>query len=353
MSLHRYYPQLRWKPAEYEALHELDQPTLSAITPIISILDIDWDFENDCYKKTLADYLIDFGLNLSTNWSPNTNILLDVNYLDQHSTPTNHPLDICVQSARQYGKEVIPVISPSSSQNYYNAVGRNLNNGIAVSVNFQSLPYLNQCISLLNIHPNNVDVILDLGDIQQVTTNLYQQVLISCTSIINQSPWRNIILSSTCYPTSQAGIPQNQIYSLPREEWQLWTQIIQHGQLQRTPSFSDYPTASSVITSVDPRFMSQYAAVRYSDHSNWIFVKGTAVRGNGWGQTQSLCQILINSPVYFGRQFSWGDDYIFNRAHGNYTSGGSKEWRKIAHTHHLTMVAQQLSQYSINYPALP
>ena len=61
MSLHRYYPQLRWKPAEYEALNELDQPTLSAITPIISILDIDWDFKNDCNKKSLADYLSEFG----------------------------------------------------------------------------------------------------------------------------------------------------------------------------------------------------------------------------------------------------------------------------------------------------
>lgn len=52
MSLHHYYPQLRWKPAEYESLMQLDQTIISGFTPIFTILDIDWDYENDCYKKS-------------------------------------------------------------------------------------------------------------------------------------------------------------------------------------------------------------------------------------------------------------------------------------------------------------
>lgn len=353
MSLHKYYPQLKWKPAEYESLREIDQATLDGITPIIKVLDIDWDFENDCYKKTLPDYLIDFGSNLALSWSPERPILLDVSELDSHGTQHHHPLDMCVVSAKQHNKELIPVISPNYSHNYFQSVMRNKTNGVAVTVNFSNLHYLNQLVSDLDTPTNLVDIIIDLGDIQQVTDSLKQQTLQSCQFIINMAHWRNIILSSTCYPNSQAGIPQHQIYRLRREEWQLWIDIIQTGQLTFTPSFSDYPTASSTITSIDPRFMSQYAAVRYSNSDSWIFVKGTAVKGNGWGQTQNLCNILINSQFYYGQNFSWGDNYIFNRAHGINSSGGSKEWRKVAHTHHFTMVVQQLANYSVHYPARP
>lgn len=31
MSQHQYYPQLKWKPAEYESLMLLDQTTLSGL----------------------------------------------------------------------------------------------------------------------------------------------------------------------------------------------------------------------------------------------------------------------------------------------------------------------------------
>ncbi|BBQ79199.1 hypothetical protein WP3W18E01_31670 [Raoultella ornithinolytica] len=38
MSLHHYYPQLRWKPAEYESLMQLDQTIISGFTPILTDL---------------------------------------------------------------------------------------------------------------------------------------------------------------------------------------------------------------------------------------------------------------------------------------------------------------------------
>ena len=41
MSLHHYYPQLKWKPAEYESLMQLEQVTIDGLTPIITIPDID------------------------------------------------------------------------------------------------------------------------------------------------------------------------------------------------------------------------------------------------------------------------------------------------------------------------
>lgn len=95
MSQHQYYPQLKWKPAEYESLMLLDQTTLSGFTPIITIPDIDWDYENECYKKSLSSYLSDFGINLAASWKANRPVLLDVKYLDKHGSSRHHPLDMC------------------------------------------------------------------------------------------------------------------------------------------------------------------------------------------------------------------------------------------------------------------
>ncbi|EHK0832829.1 beta family protein [Escherichia coli] len=355
MSQHQYYPQLKWKPAEYESLMLLDQTTLSGFTPIITIPDIDWDYENECYKKSLSSYLSDFGINLAASWKANRPVLLDVKYLDKHGSSRHHPLDMCIQDARVNGKEIIPVVSPAYSTNYIHAVQRNLINGLAISITPQTWHQFTSQVNHLNIHPSLIDVIIDFGDIQNATDSLKQQALSMVNTLSGQAPWRNLILSSTAYPASQAGIPQHQVHHIPRHEYDLWMYVVQNFSNGRTPSFSDYPTASSTITSVDPRFMSQYVSVRYSNDTSWIFVKGTAVKGNGWGQTKNLCTTLVSSPEYqvFGSKFSWGDDYIYQRSLGANKSGGSKEWRKVAHTHHITLVVRQLYWLAQTQPAKP
>ncbi|MFX4312052.1 hypothetical protein F8O53_08870 [Enterobacter sp. 63] len=355
MSLHHYYPQLKWKPAEYESLALLQQPTIDGLTPIITIPDIDWDHDNDCYQKSLSSYLSSFGVNLAASWLSPRPILLDVKYLDSHGTNRNHPLDMCIQDARAHGKEIIPVVSPISSLNHIHAAQRNLNNGIAISINPNTWHLFGQLISQLNINPALIDIIIDFGDIQSANDDLKQQALNAFNTLVGHAHWRSIILSSTSYPASQAGIPQHQIYLTPRHEYELWKYVTQNTTLNRTPSFSDYPTASATITMVNPRFMSQYVAVRYSNDTSWVFIKGTAVKGNGWGQTKNLCNILAASSIYmnYGPQFSWGDDYIHQRSLGLNKSGGSKEWRKVAHTHHLKVVVSQLALLAQTLPGRP
>lgn len=353
MSNHHYYPQLRWKPAEYESLQVLSATVIDGLTPIINVLDIDWDYINDCYKKSLQDYLLDFGDNLARSWNPERPVFLDVGNLDQHGSSTIHPLDICISDARRNGKEIIPVYSPLYSSDYLNAVKRNITNGVAISLKPSDIPLLASIVQGINIHTDFIDIIINLDDISNASLETQQYTAQVINYVLAQANWRRIILSSTCYPSSQAGIPQHSVYCHKREEWELWTKVIQSQHWRKTPGFSDYPTSSASVTSIDPRFMSQYVSVRYSDINSWIFVKGTAARGNGWGQTQQLCDILVKSGYYFNPQYSWGDQYIYDRAQGVNSSGGSKEWRKVAHSHHLTLVVEQLYNYSQQFPAQP
>ncbi|WP_336510296.1 beta family protein [Photobacterium arenosum] len=297
-------------------------------------------------KKTLADHLSGFGETLKVSWPLSRPVLIDAENIDHHSTSTYHPIDDITKDAQQSGKSIIPVYSPDYSQNYLIAVQRNCGNGIALRLKLndylRGAYHIPTILRNFNFPPTFIDLIIDLEDIKNASIALQQQVIQMCNNLMTQANWRNVIISSTCYPSSQAGIPINQIHLHPREEWQLWSSVIQSQSWIKTPNFSDYPTAASTTASVNPRFMSQTVSIRYSDQNNWIFVKGLPVKGNGWGQTQQLCQLLVNSTYYFGRNYSWGDEYIDDRANNINTSGGSKEWRKVAHTHHLTCTNSDL-----------
>ncbi|OOE51431.1 beta family protein [Salinivibrio kushneri] len=251
---------------------------------------------------------------------------------------------------------VVPVYAPHYSNNYLISLSRNSHNGVALKLRYRDLAQnqynISQIIQTLPVPVEQIYLIIDLADISVCTQDLINGVLKVCQPTASQLNWRNIIVSSTCYPSSQAGIPQHQIHLHRREEWVLWSNLISLGQWNKTPAFSDYPTTPGQFTPIDPRHMSQYVSVRYSTDTYWIFVKGTAARGNGWGQTQQLCDTLVRSPYYSGAAFSWGDQYIYDRSLGTNTSGSSKDWRKVAHTHHLTLVVSQLYNSSSTYPAI-
>jgi hypothetical protein len=353
MPTHIYYPQIKWKSAEYEALNVTPATVISQMLPIISMPDIDWDFINSRYKKTLAAHLADFPTNLSNSWLSQHTIFLDVGELDKHATQVNHPLAMCIHGAAQFNKDLIPVYSPTYSPLYLASVLRNASNGIALKFNPSNLQTIFNTYQSTGISERNIDIIFDMGDIQQVTQDLVVYVENCLNHIISIANWRRVIFCSTCYPSSQAGIPQHVVHKTPRYEWSLWSQVIQRKNVSRTPGFSDYPTSSATTVPIDPRIMSPYVSVRYSDFNEWVFVKGTAAKGNGWSQTQQLCQILIQDTCYKGPAYSWGDDHIMLRANGKVKSGTSKEWRKVAQSHHFNLVIDQINQFSVNHPATP
>jgi hypothetical protein len=353
MPTHIYYPQIKWKSAEFEALSVTPTSVINGMIPIISIPDIEWDYVNSRYKKSLTAHLTDFPVNLSNSWPSQNPVFLDVGELDKHATQINHPLANCISGANNFNKAIIPVYSPTYSALYLASVLRNTNHGIALKFNPSNLNSLFSTYQNTGLSENNIDIIFDMGDIQQVNQNLVVSVETAINHILNSGNWRRVIFSSTCYPSSQAGIPQHTVHKIPRYEWSLWSQLIQRNNMARTPGYSDYPTSSATTEPVDPRIMSLYVSIRYSDYLEWVFVKGTAAKGNGWAQTQQLCQILIQDPCYKGASYSWGDNHIMLRANGNVKSGSPKEWRKAAQSHHFNLVVDQLSQFSKTHPPKP
>lgn len=355
MSQHQYYPILKWKQGEHHALRELPANIQAAISPIIDYPDMDWDFQFNRYKKNLTQHLTSFGTNLKKAWKVDSPVYLDVNKLDKHATDdTAHPLDTCIQLANAEGKRVIPVYSPIYSELYSNAVQRNCEHGVCLRIKAQSLVDeeidLNSLAESFWLEQYEVDVLIDLGNIDDEARS-YDIASTALRSVQNQGDsWRTVIIAASSYPETQEGIPNDQLYEVPRLEWNIWQKVSAEQGVDIKPAFGDYSIGVEIEDvdgneQPDPRKMNAAASIRYSTDDNWLFSKGRSAKDYGWDQTQALCQRLVAARgKYKGKDFSWGDEYIYLRAEGFVNCGNATTWRKVGNNHHITLVVVQLSE---------
>ena len=110
------------------------------------------------------------------------------------------------------------------------------------------------------------------------------------------------------------------------------------------PTYGDYSIAHPEIVEIDPRVMSMSASIRYSSTSQWVIIKGESIKIGGFKQFPILSNKLTSIPEYSGKDFSWGDEQIYNYANAtDNKSGNATTWRSIGNNHHFTLVTNQIS----------
>lgn len=60
-------------------------------------------------------------------------------------------------------------------------------------------------------------------------------------------------------------------------------------------------------------------------------------------QFYSLSKEVVNSPIYSGEKFSWGDGQIYDKSKRIGGPGNSTTWRQINTNHHITLMVDLLS----------
>ena len=157
--------------------------------------------------------------------------------------------------------------------------------------------------------------------------------------------WRSLVLIGGSFPQNLVGLAPDYISSITREEWRLWRALRQRANVvRRLPTFGDYGVAHPEPSEVDPRIMSPSASIRYTATDNWIVLKRRSLRVHGFEQFHEVCGVLIERPEYSGREFSWGDDYIWKCAHRQDGPGNLTTWRKVGTSHHLVFVTGDLAR---------
>ena len=357
-SVKRYVPVIKGKLGEFRAIGELADDIKDAITPLIEVPSIPWDFENDEPAKTLEKHLLKFVPNLKKYWGGGRLAFVDLNFIppDQR-IDGEHPLKRIFDSVRAEGLSLIPVVGLERDADYIKIAKDILQQdgqGVCIRIETTEIDEENMEDSLtplikkIGVSETEVDLVIDLKVIQKNQVGLLTR---SVRDVIRSLPkikeWRSIALVATAFPQSMSLFEPNSIKLTSRVEWQLWTNILHNAaKIIRVPDFGDYTIVHPELLDIDPRIMQLGAKIKYTVDNDWIIVKGTSIKRGGSAQTVELCRKLITHRQFCGPDFSWGDRYIQGCANGTESFGNQTTWVQVGVNHHIAYVVKQLQMYS-------
>lgn len=365
-----YLPILKGKRGEFEALRKLQPQVTAALTPIIEIPAVDWDWENDVARKLEADH-VRAGLDgMVKAWGTARPFFLDPATAGLTTPvvgdPSNrHPYTFVFDEARTRGLLAVPVVAlapDAATLAAVQAIAAVDGRGIMVRVERERLtdpsifPLLTALPTLWGRPPAEIDLLLDYEDIPTAALPGYIMGLPQWLPHLPHLPtWRTFTIAGCGMPESLGGLSAGVIHSVPRTEWALWKALRHHvGGRSRVPTFSDYGIAYVDVAELDPRLMKPLHNMRYTIANEWLVIRGQNVRTGQGMRTPQMCQILRAHPAFCGPGFSAGDAYIDNCAVGLAKPGNMTTWREVGTNHHLTYVVWQLASLSaISTPAGP
>jgi Beta protein len=89
-----YVPALRWRQGEFGALAELRQNQKDALTPLIDVAPIAWDFEEDRPSREIDAHLSRIPTQMAASWGTLAPLFVDMGLIDPalRMVSGEHPL---------------------------------------------------------------------------------------------------------------------------------------------------------------------------------------------------------------------------------------------------------------------
>ena len=352
-----YVPILKGREGEYGALQTLAPSTRQALTPLIEIPPIPWDFAEEKPAKSIDQHLKKVGQKIGRAWDSGRRLFVDLLWIpdSEHMADGPHPLSYIFQALRGRSVEAIPVVGLLRGDEYLRACRAIVNqDGRGVCLRIQREDFadfddlgvtVRRTLNEVGSTVQNSDLIFDLRALSPNGPNLDVDTVID---LVNRLPrlteWRTFTLAATSFPQNLTGLPASDVSFVPREEWVLWTELsLQHRRISRLPTFGDYAISHPEPSEVDPRVMRPSASIRYTCSAAWLILKAKNLRDHGYEQFHEVSRVLIQRREYCGPRFSWGDQYIDDCAAKRVGTGNLTTWRKVGTSHHLAFVVHQVA----------
>ncbi len=351
-----YVPILKGRAGEYGALQVMAPEVKAALTPLIEVPPIPWDFESEQPAKTIDQHLGRLNTKISQSWGVERPAFVDLLWIapSERMAGGEHPLTYVFRTARQTDLQLIPVTGLVRGDDYIaacrNAI-RQDRRGVCIRLQREDFDeaegveaQVAGLLDTLGVSPTEADLTLDLRAVGANDGNtLLAAVAVLVRSIPQLERWRSFVLAATAFPEDLMGLPPSNISLITRLEWIVWRALIVRSRISRLPSFGDYAIAHPQPSEVDPRIMRPSASIRYTTEAGWLILKGRNLRDYGYIEFYDVCRDLIRRPEYSGSGFSWGDCYIDECANQRVGTGNLTTWRKVGTSHHLAFVTRQMA----------
>lgn len=191
-------------------------------------------------------------------------------------------------------------------------------------------------LAMVDLGPDEVDLVLDLGDVSEPT---HVAALLAAHEGLAELPyareWRSVTLAATASPSFPPNGRCDYEDVFERLDWQLW-KMVSSGALPRVPGFGDHG-----VPPPSQRDPSCGTSIAYTTGCSWLVVK----RGRPAPESDELraaSQALMARPEFAGAAHCRGCALIEEFAAGG-SPGGLHGWRAAGVCHHIEASVAELT----------
>ena len=350
-----YVPAMRWRQAEYQALFRLGEAVKDQIVPLISIPDVEFDFEQRQPKKTVDGHVSPFITRYHKKWGQRPAwISLDEAIAKGRMDDRSHVLDYVFNGLRQRNAKAVPALPLDSDLETIVAAARIVardGQGSAIIVRLEDLMVYGLAAKVvtlakdLQVELNEIDLIIDLKAPNFEPYDAFATLLTAVMPRLGDpTVFRNFVIVSTAIPETFAGISTG-TDEIPRHDWLFYQTLLMNlSDGMRRPAYGDYTIVHPNFEAKDMRFITPAGKIIYATERTWATRKGASFRDNR-DQMHSHCQEIVRDPRsnFRGEGFSSGDAYISDCAAEREGPSNLGRWKEVAINHHITLVAEALA----------
>jgi hypothetical protein len=349
-----YAPCIRWRQGEYQALLSLSDAAKNAIVPLITIPDLEYDFEDSTPKKTVDEHVGPFPKRYKDKWKTRE-AWIDIDLKIQTGTMADdRPVFTYVfEEIRKFQANARPVASLDCTAKVIAELATIIatdKKGVAIRARLEHVMKADFTTNLLNLlanlkaDPSNTDLIVDLGTPNYEPYKAFASALaIALGKIPNLNAFRTYILVGCAFPDSlkEVSVPGGFV---ERHDWKFYLAVLANLPKEtRRPTFGDYTIVHpNFVAKMDMRMVKPAGKLVYTTGAQWMIRKGGAFRDNP-KQMHEHCEYVVNSGHFRGATFSFGDDYIQKCAKKNEGPSTQTRWKSVGINHHIMHVLGEIA----------
>ena len=331
LALGPYFPILRIKGSEKEALRQLTPAQQLGVTPLI--------------QQTRYHSIMNLEAFILETQPVGSTSLIDI-----WDTETWADIQKLITHLQSKNRVVIPVIKLSTPSAVIKELTHSLANktlpAIAYRATQQDYAHICSMVNSLTTRGARTQNIIGIIDLQ----NLYgplatgkQTIAVQGLKAFRTNKITNLVIAGGSMPQSLktfAKFPGKSPYipaQVKREEWDIWQSLITGKEFPNV-AFGDYTVFPSKISKGGGG--GYYVAFRYTDKVQWlIFNAGLSTEPGSTSHYNALAANLVAHSAFTGPHTCWGDSEIASVAVGAPRKGGSSKPLSFTANHHIITVA--------------
>ncbi len=194
-----------------------------------------------------------------------------------------------------------------------------------------------------SIAPAQVYLLLDMQSLYDADKDAVIKQIKRLLELLKTSTWAGIIVGGYGIPDQLTlAVPTKDRRYLPRIEQDIFYGVVDY-EIDTRIWFADYTILPPSVVELDWKLISKVMTPKavYTLEDSWFVVRGSAFSSHpdGYDQYYAIADEIVALDEYCGKDYSYGDKYIWDRSQRVGTAGSPGSWITACANHHITFTA--------------